>query len=133
MSDSSFITFKKTHFFIVLGVVASLFTLLLLNQGDSPSSVDNQSPTPIPTETVFVPTQGNNYNWNDDSQNQLDEIRSQNCQLSQELMFQSIDLSRQASELEFDSQGLDNNQQVQNLRNQSIDLLLKSQRLANDC
>lgn len=133
MSDSSFITFKKTHFFIVLGVVASLFTLLLLNQGDSPSSVDNQSPTPIPTETVFVPTQSNNYNWNNDSQNQLDEIRSQNCQLSQELMFQSIDLSRQASELEFDSQGLDNNQQVQNLRNQSIDLLLKSQRLANDC
>jgi hypothetical protein len=133
MTDSSSITFKKTHFYIVSGIVVALFAVLLLNQADSSSNIERQNPSPIPTETVFVPTQSNDYNWNDDNQGQLDEIRSQNCQLSQELMIQSMDLSRQASDLEFNSQGLDNDQQVQNLRNQSIDLLLKSQRLANDC
>jgi hypothetical protein len=133
MNDSSSITFKKTHLYIVSGIIASLFGLLLLNQGASSPSNESQNPSPTPTETIFIPTQSNNYNWNDDSQNQLDEIRAQNCQLSQELMIQSMDLSRQASDLEFNSQGFDNDQQVQTLRNQSIDLLLKSQNLANDC
>jgi hypothetical protein len=133
MSDSSFVTFKKNHIYLVSGIVASLFILLLLNQSPNSSNTEIQNPTPTPTETVFVPTQSNTYNWNDDTQNQLDEIRAQNCRLSQDLMIQSIDLSRQANELEWNSEGYNNFDQVQSLRNQSIDLLIKSQELANDC
>jgi hypothetical protein len=133
MSDSSSITFKKNHIYLVSGIVASLFILLLLNQSPNSSNTEIQNPTPTPTETVFVPTQSNTYNWNDDTQNQLDELRAQNCRLSQDLMIQSIDLSRQANELEWNSEGYNNFDQVQSLRNQSIDLLIKSQELANDC
>ena len=107
--------------------------LLISNKSTSTDVVENQNPYPAPTETVFVPTQGNNYNYGNDSQNQLDELRAQNCRLSQDLLLQSMDLSRQAEELDWASDGFDNFDQIQNLRTQSMNLLVKSQELANDC
>lgn len=133
MSNSPSFIIKKSHFYLATGGIAILVAILLFNQNTSARDTTTQNPSPTPTETVFVPTQGINYNWNNDSQNQLNEIRAQNCRLSQDLMMQSLDLSRQASELEWESDGLSNFDQIQNLRNQSVSLLVKSQELGNDC
>jgi hypothetical protein len=133
MTEPSSISIKKSHLYIAIGIVLSLFVLLISNKSTSTDVVENQNPYPAPTETVFVPTQGNNYNFGNDTQNQLDELRAQNCRLSQDLLLQSMDLSRQAEELDWASDGFDNFDQIQNLRTQSMNLLVKSQELANDC
>jgi len=133
MSDSKSITLQKKHLFLVSTAIISLFVILVLNQNQDSSNTDSNYPVPTPTKTIYVPSQGNVYNLNNDAQDQLDEIRAQNCELSRELMLQSLDLSRQANELDWASDGFDNFDQVQNLRNQSIDLMIKSQELANDC
>ena len=133
MSDSKSITLQKKHLFLVSTAIISLFVILVLNQNQDSSNTDSNYPVPTPTKTIYVPSQGNVYNLNNDAQDQLDEIRAQNCELSRELMLQSLDLSRQANELDWASDGFDNFDQVQSLRNQSIDLMIKSQELANDC
>ena len=133
MTEPSSISIKKSHLYIAIGIVLSLFVLLISNKSTSTDVVENQNPYPAPTETVFVPTQGNNYNFGNDTQNQLDEMRAQNCRLSQDLLLQSMDLSRQAEELDWASDGFDNFDQIQNLRTQSMNLLVKSQELSDDC
>lgn len=133
MTDSSSFTFKKNHVYFFAGILIVLFALLVSRQSDGTSDTETQVPSPTPTKTVLVPIQGNNNSWNDDTQNQLDELRAQNCELSQDLLLQSLDLSRQADDLDWASDGFDNFDQIQELRSQSINLLLKSQELANDC
>jgi hypothetical protein len=133
MSESTSVTLQKKHLYVISGVIVLLFIILLLNQNQDSAKTDSNSPAPTPTETIYVPTQGSVYNLNDDAQDQLEEIRAQNCELSRELMLQSLDLSRQANELDWASEGFDNFDQVQNLRNQSINLMIKSQELSNDC
>lgn len=133
MSDPSTFTFKKSHIYLTALAALSIFALLLFKQGSNPPSSATENPSPAPTETIYVPTQGNNWRSSDDSESQLRELREQNCRLSQDLMLQSLDLSRQANDLEWASDGIDNFDQIQSLRNQSIDLLIKSQELANDC
>jgi len=133
VTDSSSFTFKKNHVYLFAGILIVLFALLLSRQSDGTSDTETQVPSPTPTKTVLVPIQGNNNSWNDDTQNQLDELRAQNCELSQDLLLQSLDLSRQADDLDWASDGFDNFDQIQELRSQSINLLLKSQELANDC
>lgn len=133
MTDSSSFTFKKSHVYIFAGILISLFAFLISRESDGNSGTENQVPSPTPTKTVLVPVQGNNNSWNDDTQNQLDELRAQNCRLSQDLLLQSLDLSRQADDLDWASEGFDNFDRIQELRNQSLNLLLKSQELANDC
>lgn len=133
MSDSTSLTLQKKHLYLISVAVISLFVILLLNQNQESANTESNYPAPTPTETIYVPTQGNVYNLNNDAQDQLEEIRAQNCELSRELMLQSLDLSRQANELDWASDGFDNFDQVQNLRNQSINLMIKSQELSNDC
>ena len=133
MTDSSSFTFKKNHVYFFAGILIVLFALLFSRQSDGTSDAETQVPRPTPTKTVLVPIQGNNNSVNDDTQNQLDELRAQNCELSQDLLLQSLDLSRQADDLDWASDGFDNFDQIQELRRQSINLLLKSQELENDC
>ncbi len=133
MSDSYTFTFKKSHIYLTVLAALSILVLLLFKQDSNPSSSETENPSPAPTETIYVPTQGNNWSLDNDSESQLQELREQNCRLSQDLMLQSLDLSRQANDLDWASDGIDNSNQVQSLRNQSIDLLIKSQELANDC
>lgn len=133
MTDSSSFTFKKNHVYIFAGILIALFAVLIPRESDGNSGTESQVPIPTPTKTVLVPIQGNNNSWNDDTQNQLDELRAQNCRLSQDLLLQSLDLSRQADDLDWASEGFDNFDRIQELRNQSLNLLLKSQELANDC
>lgn len=133
MTDPSSISVKKSHLYIAAGIILSIFVLLISNISTNTEDAENQNPNPAPTKTVLVPTQGNNYNFGDDTQSQLDELRAQNCRLSQDLLLQSMDLSRQAEELDWASDGFDNFDQIQNLRTQSMNLLVKSQELADDC
>lgn len=131
MEDSSSISFKKNHVFLFLAITAITFIAILM--GDDEKNVPNEMIVPVPTQTMIVPSQSNPNILIDDTQRQLDELRQQNCQLSQDLLLQSLDLSRQANDLDFSSDGFDNFDQVQNLRSQSIDLLIKSQELSSDC
>ena len=131
MENSDSFSIKKNHAYVAFGFVFLLLVIVLTgNNGKSDSGLENVNPSP--TETVVVTVPGNN-SLLDESQNQLDEIRENNCRISQDLMFQSIDLNRQADDLDWNSDGFDNFDQIQELRRQSIDLLIKSQELSNDC
>ena len=133
MSETISITIKKKTLLLIISILFSLVILILVNQHPNASNVDIQNQTPIPTKTVFIPNQGDNYSWNNDTQNQLDEIRAQNCRLSQDLLFQSLELSRQANDLEWASDGIENSDQIERLRNQATNLMFKSQELSGDC
>jgi hypothetical protein len=132
MADSSSFTFKKSHVYIFLTCLGLLFFFLLISKGGNVPTSDTglDSPAPSPTISTVVGT-GNGSDI--DTQSQLDEIREQNCRISQDLMFQYLDLSRQADELDWASDGFDNFDEVQALRNQAMNLLIKSQELGEDC
>lgn len=133
MSKSATFTFKRSHVYGICGFALSVIVFLVSNYGSDSKDLDIKNPTPSPTRTVLIPNQVGVNNWNRDRGNQLEEIRAQNCQLSQELLLQSLDLSRQADELDWNTEGFDNFDQIQNLRNQATSLMLKSQELSNDC
>lgn len=133
MKDSVSFTFKKNHVYIFVGIVIALFALLVSRENGGTSDTVTQVPSPAPTKTVLVSIQGNNSSWNDDSQSKLEELRAQNCSLSQDLLLQSLDLSRQAEELDWVSDGFDNFDQIQDLRSQATNLWIKSQELSNNC
>ena len=106
------------------------------------SSEDTGS-TPQPTKTVYVPVpqSGNNSGLQEELESNLDEIKQSSCRLSQDLLMQSISLGNQARDLESQAFSLDSrsdayftlNQQASQLRNQSIDLLVKSGELSSNC
>jgi hypothetical protein len=131
MEDSSSISFKKNHVYLFFAITTITFIAIFM--GGDETNVPNEIIVPGPTQTIIVPSQINPNILIDDTQRQLDELREQNCRLSQELLLQSLDLSRQANDLDFNSDGFDNFDQVQNVRSKSIDLLIKSQELSNDC
>jgi hypothetical protein len=131
MKDSSSISFKKNHVYIFLAITTIAFIAMFMSGNKTNAPIEKI--VPGPTQTIIVPSQNNPNRLIDDTQSQLDELREQNCRLSQDLLFQSSDLSRQANDLDFNSDGFDNFDQVQNLRRQSIDLLIKSQDLSSDC
>ncbi len=101
------------------------------------------SPEPSPTVTVYVPApspgfnSGNNFNQND-VQDQLDEIRRNNCQMANELSMQSMKLQNEASLIGQNNSLLNPNydeiwqQQVQ-LGNQAIELMRQSDALRQQC
>lgn len=131
MEDTSSISFKKNHVYLFFAITVLVFVAILM--GGSDTTTPEERVVPGPTQTIIVPSQDGPNRLIDDTQNQLDEIRRRNCQLSQDILFQSLDLSRQADDLDWNSEGFDNFDQVQNLRSQSINLLIKSQELADDC
>lgn len=132
MSDSSSFTFKKNHVYFFLICLGLLIFGLIISRGGNESITDTDLDSPISSSSVS--TVVNTGTGSDlDTQVQLDELREQNCRISQDLMFQSLDLSRQADELDWASDGFDNFDEVQALRNQSMTLLIRSQELGQDC
>ena len=117
-----------------------LFLPLFLLTGCSSENTEN---IPQPTKTVYVPVpqSGNNSGLQEELESSLDEIRQSNCSLSQDLLMQSINLGNQARDLESQAFSLDSlsdayfklNQQASQMRNQSIDLLVKSGELSSNC
>lgn len=98
---------------------------------------------PQPTKTVYVPVPepGFNSGFQDELNSNLDDIRQSNCRLADDLMFQSLDLSRQARDLESQAysmpSGSDLSYQLQDqarkLKQQSISLLIQSDQLRQNC
>jgi hypothetical protein len=123
----------------VKGLLVLLLPLFLLT-GCSSENTEN---IPQPTKTVYVPVpqSGNNSGLQEELESSLDEIRQSNCRLSQDLLMQSINLGNQARDLESQAFSLDSlsdayfklNQQASQMRNQSIDLLVKSGELSSNC
>jgi hypothetical protein len=115
-------------------VVLIFFTLSIT--GCSSGASEN---IPQPTKTVYVPVpeSGTNSGFQDD----LDDIKQTNCRLADDLMFQSLDLSRQARDLESQRysmpSGSDLSYQLQDqarkLRQQSLNLAFQSDQLRQNC
>jgi hypothetical protein len=115
---------------------AGIATIVLLLAGCSSNSDGIE---PQPTKTVYVPVPGSGIDPG--FQDDLDDIRETNCRLANDLMFQSLDLSRQARDLESQSysmpSGSDLSYQLQdqarNLRQQSLNLAFQSDQLRQNC
>ena len=116
------------------------FLLIFLLTG---CSSEDTGSTPQPTKTVYVPVpqSGNNSGLQGELESNLDEIEQSNCRLSQDLLIQSINLGNQARDLESQAFSADSlsdeyftlSQQASQMRNQSIDLLMKSNELSKYC
>ena len=111
-------------------------TLVLLLTGCSSNS---EGIEPQPTKTVYVPAPESGIN--PDFQDDLDDIRQTNCRLADDLMFQSLDLSRQARDLESQSYSMPSGSdiayqlqdQARKLRQQSLNLAFQSDQLRQNC
>lgn len=117
-----------------------VLTIVLLLAGCSSNS-DGIEPQPTKTVYVPVPEPGKNSGFQDELNSNLDDIRQSNCRLADELMFQSLDLSRQARDLESQAysmqSGSDLSYQLQDqarkLKQQSFNLLIQSDQLRQNC
>ena len=115
-------------------------TIVLLLAGCSSNS-DGIEPQPTKTVYVPVPESGMNSGFQDELNSNLDDIRQSNCRLADDLMFQSLDLSRQARDLESQAfsmpSGSDLSYQLQDqarkLRQQSFNLAFQSDQLRQNC
>ena len=106
-------------------------------------STNSDGTEPQPTKTVYVPVpeSGINSGFQDEVNSNLDEIRRSNCRLADDLMFQSLNLSRQARDLESQAfsmpGGSDLSYQLQDqarkLNQQSLNLLIQSDQLRQNC
>ena len=98
---------------------------------------------PQPTKTVYVPVpeSGTNYGNQEDLNSNLDEIRRSNCRLADDLMFQSLNLERQARDLENQAFSMESGSnlayqlqdQARKLKQQSLDLWFPSDQLRQNC
>ena len=117
-----------------------IVTIVLLLSGCSSNS-DGIEPQPTKTVYVPVPESGVNSGFQDELNSNLDDIRQSNCRLADDLMFQSLDLSRQARNLESQAysmpSGSDLSYQLQDqarkLNQQSLNLLIQSDQLRQNC
>lgn len=114
--------------------------IVLLLSGCSSNS-DGVEPQPTKTVYVPVPESGIDLGFQDELNSNLDDIRQSNCRLADELMFQSLDLSRQAQDLESQSYSMQSGSdfsyqlqdQARNLKRQSLNLLIQSDQLRQNC
>ena len=117
-----------------------IVTIVLLLTGCTSNS-DGIEPQPTKTVYVPVPESGINSGFQDELNSNLDDIRESNCRLADDLMFQSLDLSRQARDLESQAfsmpSGSDLSYQLQDqarkLRQQSFNLAFQSDQLRQNC
>ena len=120
---------REVKVFILAFLLISLTGCTSTNGGEEPS----------PTKTVYVPVPDSGISNNYDSN--LDEIKQSNCRLADELTFQSLDLSREARNLESQalSMGINSDSyfqlmdQARSLQQQSINLLIQSDQLRQNC
>jgi hypothetical protein len=120
----------------LIGIVAIIFLI-------SGCSTNSDGSEPQPTKTVYVPVpeSGINSGFQDEFNSNLDDIRESNCRLADDLMFQSLDLSRQARDLESQAfsmpSGSDLSYQLQDqarkIKQQSFNLLIQSDQLRQNC
>lgn len=120
-----------------------LIVLSLVSIFISGCSSNSSESVPQPTETVYVPVpeSGINSKFEDELNSNLEEIRQTNCRLADELMFQSLDLSRQARELERQAYAMESGSdlsyqlkdQARKLNQQSLNLLIQSDQLSKNC
>ena len=120
--------------------VVGIMTIVLLVSGCSSNSNGIE---PQPTKTVYVPVpeSGINSGFEDELNSNLEDIRQANCRLADNLMFQSLDLSRKARDLERQAytmeSGSDLSYQLQDqarkLNQQSLNLFIQSDQLRKNC
>jgi hypothetical protein len=136
-SSSDVISIKKKYIPVILLALVLIFVgvaqSILERQPGSNSRLNNTAPSPSPTKADLAPNRAVVNSPAIEVQNQLDDIREENCELSQELLLQSLEISRQADDLEWASDGLDNFDKVQELRSQAMRLMIQSQELSSDC
>lgn len=117
-----------------------IVTIVLLLAGCTSNS-DGIEPQPTKTVYVPVPESGINSGFQDELNSNLDDIKQSNCRLADDLMFQSLDLSRQARDLESQAysmpSGSDLSYQLQDqarkIKQQSFNLLIQSDQLRQNC
>ena len=117
-----------------------IVTIVLLLTGCTSNS-DGIEPQPTKTVYVPVPESGINSGFQDELNSNLDDIKQSNCRLADDLMFQSLDLSRQARDLESQAysmpSGSDLSYQLQDqarkIKQQSFNLLIQSDQLRQNC
>lgn len=121
---------------LVKSKLSGVLTIALLLAGCS-SNLDGSEPQPTKTVYVPVPESGINPGFQDD----LDDIKQTNCRLADDLMFQSLDLSRQARDLDSQSYSMPSGSelsyqlqdQARKLRQQSLNLAFQSDQLRQSC
>jgi hypothetical protein len=117
-----------------------IVTIVLLLTGCSSNS-DGIEPQPTKTVYVPVPEPGINSGFQDELNSNLDDIRQSNCRLADDLMFQSLDLSRQARDLESQAYSMPSGSdlayqlqdQARKIKQQSFNLLIQSDQLRQNC
>ena len=117
-----------------------IVTIVLLVTGCSSNS-DGIEPQPTKTVYVPVPESGINSGFQDELNSNLDDIKQSNCRLADDLMFQSLDLSRQARDLESQAYSMPSGSdlayqlqdQARKIKQQSFNLLIQSDQLRQNC
>jgi len=117
-----------------------LMPIVIVCVSCAPNSTDS---IPQPTKTIYVPVPqpGGQSNIQEDYESDLEEIKEANCRLANDLLLQHIDLDREASDLRNQANSFEYGsdsyrrlmEQADNLRDQSINLLIKSTRLRENC
>ena len=121
-----------------LSLVILCITFVLT--GCTSSSNDTE---PQPTKTVYVPVPESGYNSGiqNDLNSNLDEIKQSNCRLADDLLFQSLNLSRQARDLESQAYSMERGSdlsyqlqdQARDLNQQALNLMIQSDQLRQNC
>lgn len=120
-----------------------MIVLLFLVSSISGCSTGTSENIPEPTKTVYVPApeSGINSGFQDELDSNLENIRKSNCRLADDLMIQSLDLSRQARDLESQAVAMESGSDISNqlkeqarkINQQSINLWIQSDQLRRNC
>jgi hypothetical protein len=124
-------------------VIRTLGVIIALSMSLAGCTSNSGGNEPQPTKTVYVPVpeSGTNYGNQEDLNSNLDEIRRSNCRLADDLMFQSLNLERQARDLENQAFSMESGSnlayqlqdQARKLKQQSLDLWFPSDQLRQNC
>ena len=124
----------------MIRVLGALVALTISLTGCTSTS-DGVEPQPTKTVYVPVPESGTSFGNQEDLNSNLDDIRRSNCRLADELMFQSLNLSRQARDLESQAYSMELGSdlayqlqdQARDLKQQALNLLIQSDQLRQNC
>ena len=124
-------------------MIRVLGALIALSVSLTGCSSNSDGIEPQPTKTVYVPVPESEYNSGiqNDLNSNLDGIKQSNCRLADDLMFQSLNLSRQARDLESQAYSMERGSdlsyqlqdQARDLKQQALNLMIQSDQLRQNC